>query len=208
MGGEHSRPGEVRVNQCVGDTIGPGGNLSWLTAPGGLRRPRQGHGRAVPGRPRPAVLQSHGHPDLEAGPGRAAGVGLCHSVQGTARLLAGYCKVPFEGRITGWRGSTIRLGSYPGARRRRPLPTCKRSSATRRSSAWNLCVRADAPLRLFRDRVQRPRLSVRYLLPQAPRLLAALVEPSRPPGATELHRGSTMGDGGLCDGQATKRAVL
>jgi alpha-galactosidase len=85
------------VDQCIGDTIGPGGLFkalrtgpAWLDILGDV-------GRLAPG----ALVMNYTNPMsllVLAGARRTAVpiVGLCHSVQGTSRQLAGYLDVPYD----------------------------------------------------------------------------------------------------------------
>ncbi len=84
------------VGQCVGDTIGPGGifrGLRHLAVFDGLIED------IAELCPRALILQ-YSNPmailTWRTALSRLRVVGLCHSVQGTARLLAGYCEVPYE----------------------------------------------------------------------------------------------------------------
>ena len=89
-------PERYGVAQCVGDTIGPGGifrGLRHLAVFDGLI---EDMGDLCPN----ALVLQYSNPmailtwrTVLSG---ARAVGLCHSVQGTARLLAGYCEVPAE----------------------------------------------------------------------------------------------------------------
>ncbi len=86
-------PEKFGVNQCVGDTIGPGGifrGLRHLAVFDGLI------GDMADLCPDALVLQYSNPMAILTWRLALAGlrvVGLCHSVQGTARLLAGYCQV-------------------------------------------------------------------------------------------------------------------
>jgi len=94
---DYEIPLRYGVDQCIGDTIGPGGIFkalrtgpAWLDIVGDIARiaPR-------------AVVMNYTNPmsiltlaalkatDLQV-------VGLCHSVQGTSRQLAGYLGIPYE----------------------------------------------------------------------------------------------------------------
>ena len=89
-------PEKYGVGQCVGDTIGPGGifrGLRHLAVFDGLVEDMAG---LCPGA---LVLQYSNPMAVLTWRVALAGlrvVGLCHSVQGTARLLADYCQVPVE----------------------------------------------------------------------------------------------------------------
>lgn len=89
-------PFRYGVSQCVGDTLGPGGifrGLRHLAVLDGVAADMQ---ELCPD----ALLLQYSNPmailtgEMTLTPIRT--VGLCHSVQGTAHLLAGYCGVPFE----------------------------------------------------------------------------------------------------------------
>jgi alpha-galactosidase len=94
-------PERFGVGQCVGDTIGPGGifrGLRHLAVFDGLIEDMADLC------PRALVLQYSNPMAILTWRAALAGlrvVGLCHSVQGTARLLAEYCKVPEE-ELTYW----------------------------------------------------------------------------------------------------------
>jgi alpha-galactosidase len=94
---DYEIPLKYGVDQCVGDTIGPGGIFKMLrTGPAWLEILRDME-RLCPR----AVVMNYTNPmsaltllalratDLQV-------VGLCHSVQGTSRQLAGYLDVPYE----------------------------------------------------------------------------------------------------------------
>ena len=95
-------------------------------------------------------------------------VGLCHSVQGTSEMLARV------GRRALRRGGVpLRRHQPPGVlprvppRRGGPLPGDPRGGRARGDLRLGAGAdRPDAPLRLLRDRVQRPRQRVLALLPQ------------------------------------------
>ncbi len=94
-------PERFGVSQCVGDTVGPGGifrGLRHLAVFDGLI---EDIAELCPGA---LVLQYSNPMAILTWRVALAGlrvVGLCHSVQGTARLLAGYCQVP-EDELTYW----------------------------------------------------------------------------------------------------------
>ncbi len=86
------------IDQCIGDTIGPGGIFKALrTGPAWLDILRDAE-RLCPA----ALVLNYTNPmsilTLAALKGTAMRtVGLCHSVQGTSRQLAGYLELPYEG---------------------------------------------------------------------------------------------------------------
>ena len=94
---EYEIPMRFGVDQCIGDTIGPGGVFKALrTGPAWLDIVRDVE-RLAPG----AVLMNYSNPMsiLTLAAARASEltvVGLCHSVQGTSRQLAAYLDVPYE----------------------------------------------------------------------------------------------------------------
>lgn len=108
---EYDIPLRYGVDQCIGDTIGPGGIFkalrtgpAWLEIIGDVERlaPR-------------AVVMNYSNPMsiLTLAATRStdlAVVGLCHSVQGTSRQLAGYLDLPYE-EIT-WRCAGINHNSW------------------------------------------------------------------------------------------------
>ncbi|GAB4460190.1 MAG: alpha-glucosidase/alpha-galactosidase [Anaerolineae bacterium] len=91
-------PQRYGVEQCVGDTLGPGGVFRALrTIPVLLDLCADMDALAQPD----ALLLNYVNPmaancwAVDAGSGRPH-VGLCHSVQGTAAMLAGWVGVPYE----------------------------------------------------------------------------------------------------------------
>jgi alpha-galactosidase len=97
VGHDYDIPLRYGVDQCIGDTIGPGGIFkalrtgpAWLEIAGDVAR-------LCPG----AVVLNYTNPMsiLTLAAIRATGlqvVGLCHSVQGTSRQIARYLDVPYE----------------------------------------------------------------------------------------------------------------
>ena len=126
-------PLKYGVDQCIGDTIGPGGLFKALrTGPAWLEIVEDCHA-LCPG----ALVLNYTNPmsiltlaALRHRPVRA--VGLCHSVQDTSRQLAGYLEVPYpelQWRCAGinhnaWFTVLARDGSdlYPELRRRAANP--------------------------------------------------------------------------------------
>ena len=94
---DYEIPLKYGVDQCIGDTIGPGGIFKMLrTGPAWLDIVRDVE-RLAPG----AVVINYSNPmsALTLTALRATGlqvVGLCHSVQGTSHQLAGYLEIPYE----------------------------------------------------------------------------------------------------------------
>jgi alpha-galactosidase len=90
-------PLEYGVSQCIGDTIGPGGIFKAMrTVPVWVDVLRD-VGRMAPDAyvlnyTNPMSIMTHAAMLTT----RQPVVGLCHSVQGTSRLLADYCRVPYE----------------------------------------------------------------------------------------------------------------
>mgnify|MGYP000182776777 FL=1 len=91
-------PLKYGIDQCIGDTLGPGGLFKGLrTIPVFLDILRDIR-ELAPG----AIMLNYTNPMsmLVLAAGRAVPevplVGLCHSVQGTSHLLAGYAGVPYE----------------------------------------------------------------------------------------------------------------
>src|SRR5690242_21461763 len=94
---DYDIPLKYGVDQCIGDTIGPGGifkalrtGRAWLDILADLQR-------ASP----KAIVLNYTNPMsiLTLAALRATSlsvVGLCHSVQGTSRQLAGYLDIPYE----------------------------------------------------------------------------------------------------------------
>lgn len=90
-------PLKYGIDQCIGDTIGPGGLFKALrTIPAFLDILRDAE-ELCPG----AIVLNYTNPMamLCTAAGRTSSlqvVGLCHSVQGTSNLLAGYAGVPYD----------------------------------------------------------------------------------------------------------------
>jgi alpha-galactosidase len=94
---DYDIPLKYGIDQCIGDTIGPGGIFkalrtgpAWLDIVADIEREA----------PR-AVVLNYTNPMsiLTLAAARATGlsvVGLCHSVQGTSRLLAEYLEIPYD----------------------------------------------------------------------------------------------------------------
>jgi alpha-galactosidase len=94
---DYEIPLRYGVDQCIGDTIGPGGVFKMLrTGPTWLEILRDLE-RLCPG----VVVMNYTNPMsaltlLALRATRLPVVGLCHSVQGTSRQLANYLGVPYE----------------------------------------------------------------------------------------------------------------
>ncbi len=94
---DYEIPLKYGVDQCIGDTIGPGGIFKALrTGPAWLDIVADVE-RLAPG----AIVMNYPNPMsiLTLAASRTSKlpvVGLCHSVQGTSRLLAGLLGVPYE----------------------------------------------------------------------------------------------------------------
>ncbi|MFN2224676.1 MAG: alpha-galactosidase [Anaerolineae bacterium] len=94
---DYEIPLQYGVDQCIGDTIGPGGVFKMLrTGPAWLDIVRDVQ-RLCPA----AVVMNYTNPMsaltlLALRASELQLVGLCHSVQGTSRQLAGYLDVPYE----------------------------------------------------------------------------------------------------------------
>jgi alpha-galactosidase len=94
---DYEIPLKYGVDQCIGDTIGPGGIFKALrTGPAWLDIVADVE-RLAPG----AIVMNYTNPMsiLTLAASRTSKlpvVGLCHSVQGTSRLLAGFLGVPYE----------------------------------------------------------------------------------------------------------------
>ncbi len=90
-------PMKYGVNQCIGDTIGPGGIFKALRTGSAWLDILHDAERLCP----QALVLNYTNPmsilTLTALTGTSMRtVGLCHSVQGTSRQLAGYLNVPYE----------------------------------------------------------------------------------------------------------------
>ncbi len=94
---DYEIPLKYGVDQCIGDTIGPGGIFKMLrTGPAWLEILRDLE-RCCP----QAVVMNYTNPMsaltlLALRATQLLVVGLCHSVQGTARLLATYLEIPHQ----------------------------------------------------------------------------------------------------------------
>ena len=94
---DYQIPLKYGVDQCIGDTIGPGGIFKALrTGPAWLDIVADVE-RLAPG----AVVMNYTNPMsiLTLAAARTTDlsiVGLCHSVQGTSRLLADFLEIPYE----------------------------------------------------------------------------------------------------------------
>jgi alpha-galactosidase len=94
---DYEIPLKYGVDQCIGDTIGPGGIFKALrTGPAWLDIIADVE-RLAPG----AIVMNYTNPmsilTLAASrTSKVPVVGLCHSVQGTSRLLAGLLGIPYE----------------------------------------------------------------------------------------------------------------
>jgi alpha-galactosidase len=108
---DYEIPMRYGVDQCIGDTIGPGGIFKALrTGPVWLEIVAD-VARLAPG----AVVINYSNPMsiLTLAAARSADlevVGLCHSVQGTSRQLASYLDIPYD-RIT-WRCAGINHNAW------------------------------------------------------------------------------------------------
>jgi len=172
---DYEIPLRYGVDQCIGDTIGPGGIFKALrTGPVWLEILRDCERLC----PRAWVL-NYTNPmsiltfvALTATSMRT--VGLCHSVQSTSRLLATYLDVPYD--ELRWRCAGINHNSwFVEARRSRSDPAPPRTrSRSRDLRAGPGPFRDAAPLRRLPDREQRPFLRVRPVLPEATRSGRAL----------------------------------
>jgi alpha-galactosidase len=97
VGPDYEIPLKYGVDQCIGDTIGPGGIFKMLrTGPAWLDILRDVE-RLCPG----AMVMNYTNPMsaltlLALRATELQVVGLCHSVQGTSRQLAHYLDVPYE----------------------------------------------------------------------------------------------------------------
>src|SRR5207302_10336308 len=103
---DYEIPLRYGVDQCIGDTIGPGGIFKALrTGPAWLDIVADVQ-RLAP----KAVVMNYTNPMsiLTLAAARASDlsvVGLCHSVQGTSRDLAGYLGIPYS--QLAWRGGGV-----------------------------------------------------------------------------------------------------
>lgn len=94
---DYDIPLKYGIDQCIGDTIGPGGIFKYLrTAPTWIEIVRDIE-ELCPN----AIVMNYTNPmsALVLAANRASDVqvvGLCHSVQGTSKQIAGYIDVPYE----------------------------------------------------------------------------------------------------------------
>lgn len=97
VGFDYEIPKKYGIDQCIGDTIGPGGVMKALrTIPAWIEILRDAEDLC----PR-ALLMNYTNPMsmmmlAATRTSRLPVVGLCHSVQGTSRQLAGYLNIPYE----------------------------------------------------------------------------------------------------------------
>src|SRR5260370_30619456 len=94
---DYDIPLKYGVDQCIGDTIGPGGSATAMRAVPAWLDIVADVTRIAP----KAIVLNYTNPmsilTLAAARSTALPVvGLCHSVQGTSRLLADYLQVPYE----------------------------------------------------------------------------------------------------------------
>ena len=95
---ENDIPLKYGVDQCIGDTVGPGGLFKGLRSVPVFLDILRDMRELCPG----AIMLNYTNPMsmMVLAAGRAVPevpvVGLCHSVQGTGHLLAGYAGVPYE----------------------------------------------------------------------------------------------------------------
>ncbi|HEX8322461.1 MAG TPA: hypothetical protein VF595_00990 [Tepidisphaeraceae bacterium] len=95
---ENDIPLKYGIDQCIGDTVGPGGLFKGLRSVPVFLDILRDMRELCPG----AMMLNYTNPMsmMVLAAGRAVPevpvVGLCHSVQGTGHLLAGYADVPFE----------------------------------------------------------------------------------------------------------------
>ena len=173
-----SIPERYGVSQCVGDTLGPGGIFR------GLR-----HLEVLDGLiedmaelcPQALVLQYSNPMAILTWRMALSGVrtvGLCHSVQGSARLLAGYCEVPpDEAHVLGGGDQPPGLVPHPRAPGVRSLPPPARTPRQPRDARVGAC--ASQLMRRFGYFVTESSGHASEYLPyfrKRPDLLAFLVE--------------------------------
>ena len=120
---DYDIPMRYGVDQCIGDTIGPGGIFKALrTGPAWLDIVTDVERLA----PRARILNyTNPMSILTLAALRKVGlpvVGLCHSVQGTSRQIAGYLGIPYEEMAWSAPASTTTRGS-PGSSARVRIST-------------------------------------------------------------------------------------
>ena len=134
---DYEIPLKYGVDQCIGDTIGPGGIFKALrTGPAWLDIIADVE-RLAPG----AIVMNYTNPMsiLTLAASRASKlpvVGLCHSVQGTSRLLAGFLGIPYE--ELEWRCAGINHNAWFTSSNRAArtcIRACASSRAIRRSTS-------------------------------------------------------------------------
>ena len=95
---ENDIPLKYGIDQCIGDTVGPGGLFKGLRSVPVFLDILRDMRELCPG----AIMLNYTNPMsmMVLAAGRAVPeisvVGLCHSVQGTSHLLAGYADVPYD----------------------------------------------------------------------------------------------------------------
>ncbi len=167
-------PARYGIDQCIGDTIGPGGLFKALrTIPVWLDMLRDAEELCPE-----AIVLNYTNPMnmlclAASRVCRLPVVGLCHSVQGTSRLLASARASPTRR----WRGNRghqpPRLVHQAGAQRQGPVPaSAARPADLAGEPADPKDPRSgsqghDAPLRRVHHRIERPSERIPPLLPEA-----------------------------------------
>ncbi len=204
---DYEIPLKYGVDQCIGDTLGPGGIFRGPAAhPGAARhRPRHAGARA------PARCCSTTPTPWRCAAGRWGKVpglqfvGLCHGVQTTLDLIAGYVGVPKEEidflaagiNHMAWFLKLEKDGQGPVPD---PQGQLREARVLRQREGAR---RGHAPLRLLHDREHRPPLRVPAVVPQereGPGRSTATSRPSAarraPTTSTATHAGREVPDDG------------
>ena len=161
-------PQKYGVEQCVGDTLGPGGVFRALRTIPVLLDLCADMDDLAPD----ALLLNYVNPmaancwAVADGTGRPH-VGLCHSVQGTSEMLARWIGVPYEEVNFVCAGINHQAFFLQFNRGKEDVyPQLWEAIEDPESSPRTSAHGADALLWLLRHRVQRPRQRIRALLPQ------------------------------------------
>ena len=167
-------PKKYGIDQCIGDTIGPGGIFKALrTVPSWLAILRDVEDLCPN-----ALVLNYTNPmsmmTLAAVRSTSAPVvGLCHSVQGTSQETGALCRRAVRRDGVGAARGINHMAWFTELEHNGKdlYPRLAKRARTDEGDlrAGPGALRHDVPLRLLRDRVQRPLQRIRPLLPQAPR---------------------------------------
>ena len=178
---DYKIPYKYGVDQCIGDTLGPGGIFRSLRSIPTMLGMAQDIKEVAP----EAYVLNYVNPMATMcwtlGTTGVKFVGLCHGVQTTLDLISGYVGRPERADRLPLRGHQPHgLVPEAGAQRRRPLPAAARAvRAARVLHQREGARRGLPPVRLLHDRVDRPPVRVRALVPHQPAGAATSIATSR-----------------------------